>query len=84
MELVMTPEEDRNVALQRAREEEIEAAVFEERFGFAPVADRQLAAALDVLRAAALVGGRTIACTGWALHAVCQQGLRRCLGAGMR
>ncbi len=61
VELVMTPEEDRNVALQRARDDVTEAAVFEERFGFAPVADRQLAAALDVLRAAALVGGRTIA-----------------------
>ena len=50
VELVMTPEEDRNVALQRARDDVTEAAVFEERFGFAPVADRQLAAALASLR----------------------------------
>jgi carboxyl-terminal processing protease len=57
VELVMTPEEDRNVALQRARDDVTEAAAFEERFGFAPVADRQLEAALDVLRAAALVAG---------------------------
>lgn len=52
-ELVMSPEDDLNVALQRNRPDLDDPAEFEERFGFAPVADVQLAAAIEYLQAAA-------------------------------
>ena len=45
----MSPEDDLNVALQRNRPDLDDPAEFEERFGFAPVADVQLAAALAYL-----------------------------------
>jgi carboxyl-terminal processing protease len=46
----MTPEDDQNVRLQRARRDMTNPDEFKERFGFAPIEDRQLQAALDVLR----------------------------------
>ena len=58
VELIMTPAEDRKVALQAARDDVGTPEAFEERFGFAPVADRQLDAAVAVLRAANLVEAR--------------------------
>jgi carboxyl-terminal processing protease len=50
VEVIMTPEDDQNVRLQRARHDVNDPAEFKERFGFAPIEDRQLQAALDVLR----------------------------------
>ncbi len=55
VEVIMTPAEDRNVALQRARNDLEDPAEFERRFGFAPVPDRQLDAALAILQAALLI-----------------------------
>lgn len=49
VEVVMTPEEDNKLRVQRARTDITDPADFEERFGFAPVEDRQLQAAIDVL-----------------------------------
>lgn len=56
VELVMTPQEDRNLARQRARPDLTDPREFEARFGEPPILDRQLQLALDVLRAARLVG----------------------------
>jgi len=52
--VVMTAEEDRHLDLQASRPELTAPREFKERFGFEPVADRQLDAALDVLRAVRL------------------------------
>jgi carboxyl-terminal processing protease len=56
---VMSPEEDENVRLQRDRPDMNNPALFKERFGMDPVADRQLQAAVDVLRGVTLLGTRT-------------------------
>lgn len=56
VEVVMTPEEDARLAQQRSRPD-LEAAEFEARFGFAPVADRQLETALAMLRGLRLLDG---------------------------
>jgi carboxyl-terminal processing protease len=50
VEVVMTPEDDQNIRLQRARHDVNDPKEFKERFGFAPIEDRQLQAAQDVLR----------------------------------
>lgn len=50
VEVVMTPEDDQNVRLQRARRDMTNPDEFKERFGFAPIEDRQLQAAMDALR----------------------------------
>jgi carboxyl-terminal processing protease len=50
VEVVMTPEDDQNIRLQRARRDMTNPDEFKERFGFAPIEDRQLQAAMDVLR----------------------------------
>ncbi|WP_221030833.1 S41 family peptidase [Actomonas aquatica] len=55
VEVIMSPDEDRNVALQRLRPDLNDPAAFEERFGIAPVADRQLDAAQAILEAALLI-----------------------------
>jgi carboxyl-terminal processing protease len=47
----MTAEEDRRLDTQALRPELADPGDFKERFGFDPVPDRQLDAALDVLRA---------------------------------
>lgn len=49
VEVVMTPEDDQNIRLQRARRDVKAPTEFKERFGFAPSEDRQLQAAIDVL-----------------------------------
>ncbi len=54
VEVVMTAEEDRRLDMQASRPELTDPREFKERFGFEPVADRQLDAALDVLRAVRL------------------------------
>ncbi len=51
VEVIMTPEEDRNVALQRIRSDITDPDEFEKRFDMQPVADRQLEAALAILEA---------------------------------
>jgi carboxyl-terminal processing protease len=51
VEVVMTADEDRRLDMQASRPELTDPRDFRERFGFDPVPDRQLEAALDVLRA---------------------------------
>ena len=46
-------------ARQRSRPDLTDAAEFKARFGFEPIADRQLQAALDVLKGVRLLGDRT-------------------------
>jgi len=58
VEVVMTPEEDSKLGLQRARPERDDPALFKERFGFAPIEDRQLKAAVDVLLGVQVLGDR--------------------------
>jgi len=50
VEVVMTPEEDSQLRLQRARSDVSDTKAFAERFGFTPIADRQLDAALEVIQ----------------------------------
>jgi carboxyl-terminal processing protease len=54
VEVVMTPEEDRMLERQASRPDITDPADFRERFEFTPIEDRQLDAAVDVLRAARL------------------------------
>jgi carboxyl-terminal processing protease len=58
VEVVMTPEEDSQLRLQHLRPDVADPKDFKERFGFAPIEDRQLQAALDVLRGINLLGDR--------------------------
>jgi carboxyl-terminal processing protease len=58
VEVVMSPEEDGKLSQQAARPDLTDAAEFKRRYGFAPIEDRQLRAALDVLTSARLLGGR--------------------------
>ena len=55
VEVVMTQDEDRKLEMQTARPEVTDPADFKERFGFEPIADRQLDAAVDVLRVARML-----------------------------
>lgn len=50
VEVVMTAEEDAKLRVQRARTDVSDAKEFKERFDFTPIQDRQLEAALEVLR----------------------------------
>ena len=50
VEVVMTPEEDAKLARQRSRADITDAAEFKQRFGFEWVEDRQLDAAVAVLK----------------------------------
>jgi carboxyl-terminal processing protease len=52
VEVVMTPDEDEKIEQQTSRPDITDASDFKDRFDFAPIEDRQLDAALDVLRAA--------------------------------
>jgi len=54
VEVVLSPEDDRRLERQISRPEVTDTADFMERFGFRPLEDRQLDAALDVLRAVRL------------------------------
>lgn len=51
--VTLSAEEDRKLAIQRNRLPVMTAEEFEEQFEFAPIEDRQLAAAIDALRGAA-------------------------------
>jgi carboxyl-terminal processing protease len=64
IEVLMTPEEDNKLRLQRNRRDVKDPQEFSERFGFVPIEDRQLQAALDVLRAAELFSTRVAARPG--------------------
>jgi len=55
VEVVMTPDEDVKLDRQTSRPDVTDPADFQERFGYAPIEDRQLDAALDVLKAARLL-----------------------------
>jgi carboxyl-terminal processing protease len=59
VEVVMTPEEDNQLSIQRSRTDVESAAEFEDRFGFAPIEDRQLNTAVDVLLGVQLLGDRS-------------------------
>jgi carboxyl-terminal processing protease len=61
VELVMTPEDDRKLALQRARDDITDPQAFQERFGFEPIVDRQLEMARQVLQTARLIDQRKVA-----------------------
>jgi carboxyl-terminal processing protease len=50
VEVIMTAEEDSKLTQQHSRPDLTDPVEFERRFGFAPIEDRQLDAALDVLR----------------------------------
>ncbi|HWA08409.1 MAG TPA: S41 family peptidase [Opitutaceae bacterium] len=56
--VVMTPDEDSKLRLQRARSDVTAPREFEERFAFAPIEDRQLQAAVDVLKGVRALGTR--------------------------
>ncbi len=58
VEVVMTPEEDNKLARQRSRYDLTEPKEFQSRFGFEPIPDRQLQAALEVLKGVRLLGTR--------------------------
>ena len=51
----MTPEEDRKLGRQRARPDITDPQEFKECFGFERIEDRQLQAALDVLKGVQLI-----------------------------
>ncbi len=55
VEVIMSPEEDWKLSEQLARPDVSDPGQFAERFGFAPIEDRQLDAAVDVLRVAQLI-----------------------------
>ena len=61
VEVVMTPEGDTKLARQRSRSDITDPAEFKQRFGFERIADRQLQAALDVLKGMRLLGERAAA-----------------------
>lgn len=60
VEVVMTPEEDGRLRVQRSRSDVSNPADFKERFGFAPIQDRQLQAALDVLKGVGVYSERSV------------------------
>jgi carboxyl-terminal processing protease len=59
VEVVMSPEEDGKLARQRSRPDLTDPAEFQARFGFAPIADRQLEVAVSMLRGVRLMEGRS-------------------------
>lgn len=56
--LVMTPEQDGKLRLQRIRSDLTDPVEFKSRFGFTPIADAQLDAAIDVLNGLRLLKQR--------------------------
>jgi carboxyl-terminal processing protease len=59
--VVMTPDEDSKLRLQRARSDVVAPKEFEERFAFTPIEDRQLQAAVDVLKGVTALSAHAIA-----------------------
>jgi len=60
VEVVMTPEEDTKLARQRGRADLTDPQAFKERFGFEPIVDRQLDAAVAVLKGVRLFSERNL------------------------
>ena len=58
VEVVMTPDEDSKLQLQASRPDVTDPAEFKEIFGFTPIRDRQVQAALDVLKGVRLLEDR--------------------------
>lgn len=63
VDVVMTPEEDTKLARQRGRPDITDPDEFRERFGFAPIVDRQLETAVAMLNGVRLFGESTLART---------------------
>lgn len=61
VEVIMTPDEDDKLSQQRVRFDLTDPREFKERFGHDPIEDRQLRAALDVLKGVRLLGERSVA-----------------------
>jgi len=61
VEVVMTPEEDDTLSRQRARTDLTDPHDFKEHFGVDPIEDRQLQAAIDVLKGVQLLDERAAA-----------------------
>jgi carboxyl-terminal processing protease len=59
VEVIMTPDEDDKLSRQHARPDLANPAEFKERFGFEPIEDRQLQAALDVLKGIKVLAERS-------------------------
>jgi carboxyl-terminal processing protease len=64
VEVVMTAEEDSKLQVQRTRSDVVDPHEFKERFGFTPIEDRQLQAALDVLKGIKLLDVRATMVAG--------------------
>lgn len=68
VEVVLTADEDSKLRVQQTRNDITDPKAFAARFGFAPIEDRQLQAALDVLRGVRLLeergGRRTVRAAG--------------------
>jgi carboxyl-terminal processing protease len=60
VEVVMTPEEDSRLRRQQARSDITDPKEFKDRFGFDPIIDRQLQAALDVLKGVRILDERAM------------------------
>ena len=58
VEVVMTPDEDDKLSRQHLRSDLTDPKEFKERFGYEPIEDRQLQAALDVLKGVRLLDER--------------------------
>ena len=58
VEIIMLPEEDNKLRLQRVRNDVINQNEFKERFGFTPIVDRQLEAAIDILKGVSMLNSR--------------------------
>ena len=58
VEVVMTPDEDDKLSRQHSRNDLTDPKEFKDRFGFEPIEDRQLQAALDVLKGVRLLDER--------------------------
>jgi carboxyl-terminal processing protease len=69
IEVVMTADEDAKIRQQVARPDVADPAEFKAQFGFAPISDRQLAAALDVLKGVELLGEQEAATKAPKSHA---------------
>ena len=61
VEVVMTPDEDGKLRRQNARPDITDPKEFKARFGFAPIDDAQLTAALDVLKGVEVIDDQAAA-----------------------
>ncbi len=59
IEVIMSPEEDSKLRLQKVRGDVTDPVEFKERFGFTPILDRQLITAMDALKGVMLINNRS-------------------------